>query len=343
MKYLCVFGNPISHSLSPLIHNYALCSLDLPFVYGRFCLQNGENLKEKFYSLNLSGANVTIPFKEYAFKQADELDSLAQKIGAVNTIVKMKNGKLKGYNTDASGFVASLTNTMLDFRHKIINPTPFKSALVLGAGGSAKAVACILDEIGLEVLVANRSSQKRDFYDARGIKYCVFSELETMLKSSAKSSINTHFDLVINATSASLQGNLPLQKEVLQDIFSRAKFAYDLMYGENLTPFLALAKKCNLTYKDGKDMLLWQAAEALAIFISQDFASKDLRNGASKNAKVDFTKQGDFTKQVDFAKREILAKKMDFSKNIATDFQHDKSKTITHIYSLMLQAIRDKH
>ncbi|MGX2971375.1 shikimate dehydrogenase [Helicobacter sp. T3_23-1059] len=325
MKYLCVFGNPISHSLSPLIHNYALCSLNLPFVYGRFCLQNGENLKEKFYSLNLSGANVTIPFKEDAFKQADELDSLAQKIGAVNTLVKIKNGKLKGYNTDASGFVASLTNTMLDIRHKILNPTPFANALVLGAGGSAKALACILDEIGLDVLVANRSDLKRGFYDLQKIRYCNFSELEAMLKSSTKSSIPPHFDLVINATSASLQGNLPLQKDILQQIFSRAKLAYDLMYGENLTPFLALAKKCNLTYKDGKDMLLWQAAEALAIFISQDFANNDLRNEAKKNVQVDFAIRGDF------------------ANNIATDAKGDKNKTITHIYSLMLQAIRDKH
>lgn len=302
-------------------------------MYGRFCLQNGENLKEKFYSLNLSGANVTIPFKEDAFKQADELDSLAQKIGAVNTLVKIKNGKLKGYNTDASGFVASLTNTMLDFRHKILNPTPFANALVLGAGGSAKAISCILNEIGVEVLVANRSDVKRGFYDLQKIRYCNFGELEAMLKSS----IPPHFDLVINATSASLQGNLPLQKDILQQIFSRAKLAYDLMYGENLTPFLALAKKCNLTYKDGKDMLLWQAAEALAIFISQDFANNDLRNEAKKNA------QGDFAIRGDFAKQEYFTRLGDFANNIATDAKGDKNKTITHIYLLMLQAIRDKH
>ena len=254
MKYLCVFGNPIAHSLSPLIHNFALARLGLPFMYGRFCLDSGEDLKNTFFRLNLSGANITVPFKEHALYQADELDSLAQEIGALNTLVLESSGKLKGYNTDASGFVESIRDFMPnpDFA-----PNTAKSALVLGAGGSAKAVACILTKYGLEVQVANRSDSKRDFYASRGIEYCLFSELEAR-----------DFDIVINATSASLQGKLPLPKNLLSKIFARARLAYDLMYGKNLTPFLALAKDCHIDYKDGKDMLLWQAAKALVLFIS---------------------------------------------------------------------------
>lgn len=257
MKYLCVFGNPIAHSLSPLIHNFALAKLGLPFMYGRFCLDSGENLKNTFFRLNLSGANITVPFKEHALSQADELDSLAQEIGAVNTLVLESSGKLKGYNTDASGFVESIRDFMPnpDFA-----PRTAKSVLVLGAGGSAKAVACILKKYGLEVQVANRS--KRDFYTLRGIEYCLFSELEAR-----------DFDIVINATSASLQGELPLPKNLLSEIFTHCKLAYDLMYGKNLTPFLALAKDCHIDYKDGKDMLLWQAAKALALFISTENTS----------------------------------------------------------------------
>lgn len=254
MKYLCVFGNPIAHSLSPLIHNFALAKLGLPFMYGRFCLDSGEDLKNTFFRLNLSGANITVPFKEHALYQADELDSLAQEIGALNTLVLESSGKLKGYNTDASGFVESIRDFMPnpDFA-----PNTAKSALVLGAGGSAKAVACILTKYGLEVQVANRSDSKRDFYASRGIEYCLFGELEAR-----------DFDIVINATSASLQGELPLPKNLLSKIFARARLAYDLMYGKNLTPFLALAKDCHIDYKDGKDMLLWQAAKALVLFIS---------------------------------------------------------------------------
>lgn len=228
-------------------------------MYGRFCLDSGENLKNTFFRLNLSGANITVPFKEYAFSQADELDSLAQEIGAVNTLVLESSGKLKGYNTDASGFVESIRDFMPnpDFA-----PRTAKSALVLGAGGSAKAVACILTKYGLEVQVANRSDSKRDFYTSRGIEYRLFSELEAM-----------DFDIVINATSASLQGELPLPKNLLSEIFTHCKLAYDLMYGKNLTPFLALAKDCHIDYKDGKDMLLWQAAKALVLFISTENTS----------------------------------------------------------------------
>lgn len=226
-------------------------------MYGRFCLDNGKDLKNTFFRLNLSGANITVPFKEHALSQADELDSLAQEIGAVNTLVLESSGKLKGYNTDASGFVESIRDFMPnpDFA-----PRTAKSALVLGAGGSAKAVACILKKYGLEVQVANRS--KRDFYALRGIEYCLFSELEAR-----------DFDIVINATSASLQGELPLPKNLLSEIFTRSKLAYDLMYGKNLTPFLALAKDCHIDYKDGKDMLLWQAAKALVLFISAENTS----------------------------------------------------------------------
>lgn len=224
-------------------------------MYGRFCLDNGKDLKNTFFRLNLSGANITVPFKEHALSQADELDSLAQEIGAVNTLVLESSGKLKGYNTDASGFVESIRDFMPnpDFA-----PHTAKSALVLGAGGSAKAVACILTKYGLEVQVANRSDSKRDFYASRGIEYCLFSELEAR-----------DFDIVINATSASLQGELPLPKNLLSEIFTHSKLAYDLMYGKNLTPFLALAKDCHIDYKDGKDMLLWQAAKALVLFIAK--------------------------------------------------------------------------
>ena len=267
MKYLCVFGNPIKHSLSPLIHNFALRTLHLPFIYGRFCLDNGRQLKKTFFKLNLSGANVTVPFKEYAFKQADELDSLAKEIEAVNTLLLLEDGKLKGYNTDGIGFLASISkldgldinaNTLIANIAQNLT-TPFSSALILGAGGSAKAIACVLKKCGFRVQVANRGDSKREFYTSRNISYMLFSELTSLIDSST-------FDIVINATSASLQGELPLEKQLLQNIFAHSKLVYDLMYATDLTPFLALAKDCKIAYKDGKDMLLWQAAFALAIF-----------------------------------------------------------------------------
>ena len=107
MDRFAVFGNPIAHSLSPLLHNYAIKFLELDAYYGRVLLQHGEELRAKFETLGLTGANVTVPFKLDAFKACDVLSEAAQKIGSVNTLV-LKSGALHGFNTDAQGFFFSV-------------------------------------------------------------------------------------------------------------------------------------------------------------------------------------------------------------------------------------------
>ena len=108
MKLFAIFGNPVSHSKSPLMHNIVFKNLGIKACYTRVLLEDGDKLKEKFLSLGLSGANITVPHKEVAFRACDEIRGFAKKVGVVNTIV-LEDGKLIGYNTDADGFMFAIS------------------------------------------------------------------------------------------------------------------------------------------------------------------------------------------------------------------------------------------
>ncbi len=252
MTLFCIFGNPVSHSKSPLMHNSAFKAFGIKSCYTRYSLNDGNRLKEKFFELKLKGANITVPYKEEAYKACDEIRGIAAKIGAVNTIVE-KNGKLIGYNTDAPGFLESIK----DFK--------FKNALILGAGGTAKAIAEILNEKNIEFVILNRSEKRLDAFKKKGYKCYSWENFK----------IN-HFDLIINTTSAGLNNNsLPLKEDTLVKLFESAKYAVDVIYAKN-TPFLALAKKFGLTAKDGEDMLLYQGVLAFEIFTDFKYDKKDI-------------------------------------------------------------------
>lgn len=248
-ELFAVFGNPIGHSKSPLLHNALFRELCIDACYTRYLLEDGEALKSRFFSLGLSGANVTVPFKENAFEACDERDYYAQNIGAVNTI-KLKEGKLYGYNTDAPGFMASLDG----FRPK--------SALLLGAGGTARAIAYALRAEGIEPIVANRGEARLSFFKERGFCSVTFANLKSF-----------DFELVINSTSAGLESDsLPCDKELLHSALGGAKLAYDCIYKE--TPFLKEAHSCRVETKSGLDMLIWQAFFAFEIFSGKKLDQK---------------------------------------------------------------------
>ena len=241
MKILAVFGKPISHSKSPRMHNNAIKSLGLDAFYTRYLLQDERDLKDKILSLNISGANITLPFKNEALRIADYKDDMALKIGSANTLI-IKNKKIFAYNTDALGFLQSIS----EFKD-------IKKALILGAGGTAKAIAFALMDKKIEVLVANRSQERlKDF------NFC---------KSSLYSNLDeTSFDIVINSTSASLTDKiLPCDENLLTKLLKNSKYAFDVIYGEK-TPFIRLCEKLNTPYKDGLEMLLWQGVFAFELF-----------------------------------------------------------------------------
>jgi len=254
-KLFAIFGNPVSHSISPLMHNLALKGLDIDGCYTRYKLEDGLLLKEKFLQLGLSGINVTVPYKETAYKACDEIKGIAKEIGAVNTIIN-HNGKLIGYNTDAPGFLKSASTF-----------GEINSVLIIGAGGTAKALAAIFKDKGAEVSLLNRSIARLAFFKKRGF-YCMdWKRFEKQ-----------NYDLVVNTTSAGLEDDsLPCPKEMLEEIFPRTKYAIDVIYNKN-TPFLQMAKSYKLPSKDGANMLLYQGVYAFDLFFDHKYQEKDIES-----------------------------------------------------------------
>lgn len=262
MKIFAVFGNPVSHSISPRLHNAALGELGLSreALYTRYELTDGSRLISKFKELKLSGTNVTVPHKEAALAQCDVADETAIKIGSVNTLVS-RGGKIYGHNTDAPGFLRAIESF-----------GEIKSTLVLGAGGTAKAVAYALKSRGVRVCVLNRSEKRlANFAEYENFSWANFAEFK-----------GGKFDLVVNTTSAGLKDeNLPAPAELLHPIFNEAKFAFDVIYGKK-TPFLNLASAIGLRHKDGLDMLLFQAALALNLFFDGSLDETKIENAMQK-------------------------------------------------------------
>ncbi len=245
MRLYAVFGNPIAHSKSPLLHNavFARFEKELGFKasYHPLLLENPAELKQRFLELGLCGANITTPFKEAAFHSSDKVEGLAKEIQAVNTWV-LREGEIIGYNTDIEGFLAPLKGL------KIVR------ALVFGAGGSSRAVVCALQSRGVEVAVCNRSADRLAYFQARNVPSFL-----------TKDCPSSGYDLIINTTTAGLKDdNLPYEEGLLKALFRQAKYAYDLIYRQ--TPFLSLAKECGLQTFDGKAMLIAQAVLSFAQF-----------------------------------------------------------------------------
>jgi len=240
-----IFGDPVSHSRSPLMHNSVFKNLNYKACYTRTHLLDGSKLKETFFSLGLSGANVTVPHKEAAFNACDEVRGFAKTVGVVNTLVN-ENGKLIGYNTDADGFMYAIE----EFKD-------VQNILVLGAGGTAKALCARFLQEGIKVSVINRSEGRLAYFKELG---CICYSWD---------SYATHkYDLVVNTTSAGLKDEeLPAPKEIIDDILANSTFVADAIYGK-LTPFLKLAQAKGLTFKDGADMLLGQGVLANELFVN---------------------------------------------------------------------------
>ncbi|WP_428023033.1 shikimate dehydrogenase [Arcobacter sp.] len=241
-KFL-IFGNPVEHSKSPQMHNSAFSHLNINSFYDKYLLTDAKKLKDVFNSENARGANITVPFKEDAYKLADEVVGIANEIKAVNTYVK-KDNKLFAYNTDAPGFMKAIE----DFGK-------INSVLILGAGGTAKAIAMALKEANIEVRILNRSNEKLNFFKEQGFKTYTWNNFQM-----------NHYDLIVNSTSAGLKDDeYPIKKTTLESIFLNAKFAFDCVYGKE-TPFLKLAREEGLIAKDGEDMLLYQGVLAFELF-----------------------------------------------------------------------------
>ncbi|MBS4018574.1 MAG: shikimate dehydrogenase [Dechloromonas sp.] len=249
----CVFGNPIAHSKSPFIHAAFARETGESVIYeARLAPVDGfAEAVRAFVAAGGRGANVTVPFKEEAFRMCAALTPRAKRAGAVNTL-SFVDGQCCGDNTDGAGLVADIVDN-LGF-----SPAG-RRILLLGAGGAARGVVePLLATRPATLVIANRSSDKAQLLAD------IFADLGPVRASTFADLAGNTFDLVINATSASLSGAaLPLPA----GLFAPASLAYDMMYGKGETPFLAQARmqgagRC----ADGLGMLVGQAAEAFFVW-----------------------------------------------------------------------------
>ncbi|WP_145154268.1 shikimate dehydrogenase [Pseudomonas oryzihabitans] len=252
MDRYAVFGNPIAHSKSPLIHSLFADQTGQRLHYGTLLapLDGFSESARSFFQSGL-GANVTVPFKEEAYQLCDELTPRAQRAGAVNTLKRQANGRLLGDNTDGAGLVRDLTvNAGLQLAGQRV--------LVLGAGGAVRGVlepllACNPGQL----VLANRTELKavqlaREFAELGTIEVAAFSTLRAP------------FDVIINGTSASLGGGRPPLSEA---VIGPQTVTYDMMYGKDLTPFNRWALDEGAFHTlDGLGMLVEQAAEAFELW-----------------------------------------------------------------------------
>ena len=273
-----VAGNPISHSMSPAIHQRFAEQSKQAIHYGRLQPAIGEFAKvaKSFFAAGGKGMNVTVPFKLDAQVLADVLTPRAKLAGAVNTLW-IKEGKIYGDNTDGAGLVRDLVAQGIQIRGARI--------LLLGAGGAARGVmGPLLEQEPAQLIVANRSSAKADelvglFHDFAN-NHHVQLESRALLDLEDQIKIPLAFDLVINATAAGLSDQSPLTAQAVSHVFVPSSFAYDMVYGKT-TAFMQQALHRGARVSDGLGMLVEQAADAFLIWRGAD-ASIDPRSVLSE-------------------------------------------------------------
>jgi shikimate dehydrogenase len=234
-----ILGHPVSHSLSPHMHNASLRAQSIDMVYLAFDVlpESLSGAVAGLRALGFRGVNVTIPHKEAIGGLLDDLDSVAARIGSVNTVVN-DDGRLVGYNTDKSGFAAALRGLRSEGARGL-------TCFVAGAGGAARAVvAALMDDGAREIRVYNRSPERAAF-GAAGEAH-----------------------LIVNATSLGLSPSVK-ESPVPVDILLSRHIVMDLVYGSGPTTLVREAKARGATAIDGKEMLVMQAAGSYELWTGQ--------------------------------------------------------------------------
>jgi shikimate dehydrogenase len=255
MDKYCVFGNPIAHSKSPEIHAAYAAQTGQALSYEkRLAPVDGfAEAVRAFMAEGGKGANVTVPFKLEAHTLANALTVRAQAAGAVNTLVFGADGSITGDNTDGAGLVA-------DIVHNAGVAIAGKRVLLLGAGGAARGVVLpLLEHRPAALVIANRTVATAEALVEQ------FGALAGpgVLSACGFAGVQGAFDIVINATSASLSADLP---PVPAGAFASGALALDMMYGAKPTVFMEFAARNGAVTRDGLGMLVEQAAEAFQLW-----------------------------------------------------------------------------
>jgi shikimate dehydrogenase len=263
-RLLGLFGNPVDHSFSPLFMNHALSLLNLNYRYLAFAIEetNVQTAVDALRILGFKGANVTIPFKQTVLHHLDHVDRLAKKIGAVNCIVN-DEGLLTGYNTDHTGFIKPLTDRGVSIDEKC--------ALIIGAGGAARAVLTgLIDRNISRMVLVNRTEQNaRSLIDwCMGELHFTHIDYGGPPLSLDNEKLNS-FDLIINTTPVGMYpatSDAPLA-EGLE--FTQHQTVYDLVYNPWETKLLKQARTQGATVLNGFEMLIVQGLYSLVHWFPQ--------------------------------------------------------------------------
>jgi len=255
-----VIGDPIGHSMSPVMHNAAFDKLGLNYLYVPFRVKKEELVKAiaGMRALNIRGLNVTIPHKVAVIPLLDELDPLAQRIGAVNTIVN-DDGALTGYNTDATGFLQALLERK--------NEPRGKNVVILGAGGASRAISFILAERGAHLVILNRLLEL-DWAEelASRISQVFKKEVEALeLNEENLAKVLEKADILVNATSVGMSPNSD-ETPVSPDLLKPSLTVFDIVYNPLKTRLLREAEAAGAETISGVDMLVWQGALAFELW-----------------------------------------------------------------------------
>ena len=247
MKKFLVIGNPIEHSLSPILHNYWIKNNGIDAIYEKQKLNEDEleqlilQVKEK----KINGINVTVPFKKAVIPFLDKLTDEANKTQSVNTIY-LNNNKLIGHNTDIVGFEKSIQNIKYDLYNKEV--------FILGAGGVVPSIIFALTKMKVfKIIISNRTKEKAD-----NLKN-LFKNIETVEWGTIP-----NFDMVINATSLGLKKEDKINLDFSS--IGENKFFYDVIYNPSETNFLEIGKKLGNKTLNGKLMFIYQAHSAFNIW-----------------------------------------------------------------------------
>ena len=247
MKKFLVIGNPIEHSLSPVLHNYWIKNNGIDAIYEKQKLDKSE-LEQIIIQIKkekIDGVNVTVPFKKIIIPFLDELSIEAKKTQSVNTLY-LKNNKVIGHNTDIIGFETSIEKS----KYNVLN----KEVLILGAGGVVPSIIFALNKMqASKIKVSNRTKEKAESLkeNFKNIELIEWGEVP-------------RFDMIINATSIGLkkEDNIKLDFSLI----SGNKFFYDVIYNPSETNFLKVGKKLGNKTLNGKLMFIYQGLAAFNIW-----------------------------------------------------------------------------
>ncbi|SLM64783.1 MULTISPECIES: shikimate dehydrogenase [Dickeya] len=247
-----VFGHPIAHSKSPRIHALFAAQTGVALSYERILapLDNFEESLQAYFRQGARGANITAPFKERACGVMHRLSERASSAGAVNTVLKNEDGSLYGDNTDGIGLLSDLK------QHGFI--TPGCKVLLAGAGGAARGVIQPLLAYGCSLVITNRTFEKAE---SLARHFCAEGEIHALPMEKLS---DHYFDLIINATSSGVAGDIPA---LPISLVSPNTHCYDMFYQAEPTPFLRWCIQHGAQrYLDGMGMLVWQAAHAFQLW-----------------------------------------------------------------------------